>query len=147
MVISATKILARLLVTHGAQYLKKFSEKTGGFVILKQRLRNWWNTPAVWTICFAILFGMDVAHIDFDREFDLYNLVDMFLEKSHGNVVYPEILPVMTTMLGAGLRTIVRNSEDEDTIESPSKAREERRNRARSMSLETDLKSSSRFSC
>lgn len=111
-VVLAAKILARLLVANGHQYVKKFTEKTGGFVILKNRFRQWWNTPGIWTICFALLFGVDVAKIDFERDFDVHNLVEIFITKpqnSNVDIVYPAVFPVITAMLDTGLRAIVRD--------------------------------------
>ncbi|ORY17308.1 hypothetical protein BCR34DRAFT_555837 [Clohesyomyces aquaticus] len=111
-VILGAKILARLLVANGPHFVKKFSEKNGGFLMMKNRLRNWWNTPAIWTICFAILFDRDVAAIDFERDFDVFNLVDIFVNRAlHAKprVMYPEIFPVIAAMLETGLRAIVRD--------------------------------------
>lgn len=113
-VVLGAKILARLLVTNGPSYVKKFGDKTGGFIILKNRLRQWWNTPGIWTICFAILFDRDVATIDFERDFDVFNLVDVFMTHSPQSklkIAYPEIFPVITAMLDTGLRAIVRDRE------------------------------------
>ena len=139
-VVLGAKILARLLVTNGSSYVKKFGDKTGGFTIMKNRLRHWWNTPGVWTICFAILFDRDVAAIDFERDFDVFNLVDIFLTHSPQSklrITYPEIFPVITAMLDTGLRAIVRDREtshaersnDEDADRIPI------RGRRRTMSL------------
>jgi len=111
-VLLAAKILARLLVTNGSHYVKKFADKTGGFIIMKNRLRSWWNTPGVWTICFAILFGLDVATIDFERDFDVFNLVEVFIAQSQSStarIVYPEVFPVIAALLDTGLRAIVRD--------------------------------------
>ncbi|KAF2703728.1 beach-domain-containing protein [Pleomassaria siparia CBS 279.74] len=111
-VVLAAKILARLLVSNGPHFVKKFSEKSGGFIVMKNRLRNWWNTPGIWTICFAILFDLDVAIIDFERDFDVFNLVDIFTTQyphQRLRIVYPEVFPVITAMLDTGLRAIVRD--------------------------------------
>ncbi|PVI05394.1 beach-domain-containing protein [Periconia macrospinosa] len=139
-VVLAAKILARLLVANGPHYVKKFSEKTGGFILLKNRLRQWWNTPGVWTICFAILFDRDVATIDFERDFDVHNLVDIFIMQSpHSKlrIMYPEIFTVIASMLDTGLRTIVRDKANSENG-TPSNEREEvtaTRGRRRTMSL------------
>ncbi|CAI6309176.1 unnamed protein product [Periconia digitata] len=139
-VVLAAKILARLLVANGQHYVKKFSEKTGGFVLLKNRLRHWWNTPGVWTICFAILFDRDVATIDFERDFDVHNLVDIFIMQSpHSKlrIMYPEVFMVIAAMLDTGLRTIVRdraNGENAAPAHDPADANATR-GRRRTMSL------------
>ncbi|KAF1830743.1 beach-domain-containing protein [Decorospora gaudefroyi] len=113
-VVLGAKILARLLVLNGPHYVKKFADKTGGFILMKNRLRHWWNTPGIWTICFAILFGRDVATMDFERDFDVFNLVDIFVAHSplpQLKICYPEVFPVITAMLETGLRTIVRDRD------------------------------------
>lgn len=111
-VVLGARILARLLVVNGPLFVKKFSDKTGGFTLMKNRLRNWWNTPSIWTICFAILFDRDVASIDFERDFDVFNLVDVFIAHSSETklrICYPEIFGVIAAMLDTGLRAIVRD--------------------------------------
>ena len=108
----ATKILARLLVVSGPSYVEKFVDKTGGVVIMQHRLKRWWNIPTLWPVCFAILFEVDVATIDFSRAFDLFGLLDVFASRTEVAVVYPALLPVITSMLGEGLRTVTRDQSD-----------------------------------
>jgi hypothetical protein len=139
-VLLAAKILSRLLVANGPLYVKKFTDKGGGFVVMKNRLRHWWNTPGVWTVCFSILFDRDVSGIDFERNFDVFNLVDIFIAnapRSRLRIVYPEILPVIAAMLDTGLRTIVRDPGNSETG-TPAKELGEptvTRGRRRTMSL------------
>ena len=109
------KILARVLVTNGSSYIEKFTEKTGGFVIMKYRLKRWWHITALWPLCFAILFGKDVASIDFERPFDLYNLLTIFTPNNATKVVNPQILPVITAMLQNGLKSITKDQDDPDS--------------------------------
>ncbi|KAL6705713.1 Beige protein-like 1 [Coniothyrium glycines] len=141
-VVLGAKILARLLVLNGPHFVKKFAEKTGGFIVMKNRLRHWWNTPGVWSICFAILFGRDVASIDFERDFDVFNLVDIFIMRSPEaklRICYPEIFPVISAMLDTGLRTIVRDRETARAEQPTPKQQTEEANvthgRRRTMSL------------
>jgi hypothetical protein len=143
-VVLGAKILARLLVLNGTHYVKKFADKTGGFTLMKNRLRHWWNTPGIWTICFAILFGRDVATIDFERDFDVFNLVDIFIAHSPQSalrICYPEVLPVITAMLETGLRTIVRDRDlgraDNSTPKQENGDGAVARGRRRTMSLNT----------
>ncbi|KAL8870746.1 MAG: hypothetical protein Q9174_003275, partial [Haloplaca sp. 1 TL-2023] len=110
-VIPAVKILARMLVANGANYVKRFTEETGGMIILQHRLQRWWYVPAMWRICFAILFGRDVAVVQFNRPLTLFNLVDDFTDGGKSHVVYPEVLPVLVTMIQNGLRTVLQGSE------------------------------------
>lgn len=104
---ASARILALLLVVHGSNYVKKFADKSGGFIILKQRLRIWWNLPAIWTISFALLFGVDVARIDFEQDFNLQNLSAIFPSDSV-DVKHPQMLPVLSAMLENGLRAVVK---------------------------------------
>ncbi|MCJ1399799.1 hypothetical protein MMC11_003002 [Xylographa trunciseda] len=114
-VILTMKILARVLVTNGSSYVEKFTDKTGGFVIMKYRLKRWWNITALWPLCFAILFGKDVASIDFERPFDLYNLLAIFAPNDTTKVVNPQVLPVITAMLQNGLKSITKDQDDPDS--------------------------------
>lgn len=106
------KIIARVLVSHGTSYTAKFANKTGGFAIMSHRLKHWWDIPTLWPMCLSILFGFDVADINFDRPFDLLNLTDLF---GMNRVLYPDIMPVITTMLQHGLRDILKYQDDPDS--------------------------------
>lgn len=114
-VILAAKILCRLLVVNDASYVKKFAEKTGGFVIMKYRLGRRWDIPTVWPIIFAVLFGKDIATINLDRTFDLFGLLDTFSAGGEARVVFPEVLPVIMAMLQNGLRAVTKEQEDPDS--------------------------------
>lgn len=111
-VVHGCKILARLLVAHGTSYTSKFSGKTGGFFIMAHRLKRWWDIPTLWPICLSILFGHDVAEIDFERTFDFFSLIETF---GKSKVVHPEALPIITSMLQHGLKDVLRNQEDPDS--------------------------------
>ncbi|KAG9244028.1 hypothetical protein BJ878DRAFT_542687 [Calycina marina] len=139
-----TKILARLLIIHGSQYVSKFASKTGGFSIMRHRLRRWWDIAPLWPILFSILFARDVADINFERSFDLFSLLETF---SNCKVIYPGILPVITAMLQHGLKDVLRTQDDPD---SPLADRGNGQNinassavdaRLRSMSLTKELES------
>ncbi|KLU83123.1 beige/BEACH domain-containing protein [Magnaporthiopsis poae ATCC 64411] len=112
-VVYACKILARLLVTHGSSYTSKFSatNKTGGFWVMAHRLKQWWELSTLWPICFCILFGKDVADVDFSRPFDHTTLLDMFT----GRVIYPDALPIVTSMFQHGLRDVMKHQDDPDS--------------------------------
>ena len=151
MVVLGVKILARLLIAHGPGYVSKFATKTGGFVVMRHRLKRWWNIPTIWPICFAILFNHDVAHIDFGRPFELYSLLETFSVDGAAKVVYPEVFPVIASMLQNGLKTIVM---DQKTPDSPPRGRGNgdsdslrpreltpKHTRRRSMSLNVELAS------
>ncbi|KAH0562402.1 hypothetical protein GP486_002903, partial [Trichoglossum hirsutum] len=150
-VVLGVKILARLLITHGPGYVNKFATKTGGFVTMRHRLKRWWNIPTIWPICFAILFNHDVAHIDFGRPFDLYSLLETFSSDGKAKVVYPDVFPVIASMLQNGLKTIVTDQRNPDSPlreqgngeSNPARLKEPapRHTRRRSMSLDVELAS------
>lgn len=79
---------------------------------MAHRLKHWWDIPTIWPMCLSILFGYDVSQIDFNRPFDLANLTDMF---GKSRVSFPEVLPVITTMLQHGLRDILKYQDDPDS--------------------------------
>jgi beige protein homolog 1 len=146
-VVHGAKILARLLVSHGTAYTSKFASKTGGFTIMAQRLKRWWDLPTLWPICFSVLFGFDVAEIDFSRDFELFSLLDIF---GNSKVVHPDSLPIITSMIQVGLKDIFRHQDDPNSphpdTESPSGlgsglGTPESRPRARSMELAQALES------
>lgn len=116
----ATKTIARLLVVHGISYNKKFSEKNGGYTVLKHHLKRWWNIPILWPICFSILFGRDIALLDLDRPFDAQSLLDLFVAGSELEIVYPEMLPVILEMLKSGLRSTLLMDGTTDGQNPPS---------------------------
>lgn len=115
-VVYGSKILARLLITHGSAYTAKFSGKTGGFTIMAHRLKRWWYVPSLWPICFSILFGFDVANVDLERNFDFSNLLETF---GKARVLYPECLQVLTSMLQHGLKDVMRHQEDPNSPQKP----------------------------
>ncbi|KAK2875577.1 hypothetical protein FQN49_001601 [Arthroderma sp. PD_2] len=123
-VILVTRILSRLFIVHGTAYTKKFAEKTGGFVIMRQRLKRWWNLAPLWPLCFSILFGLDPGHICLDRNADALDLRRLFSSPENLKVSFPEVLPVLTGMLQLGLKATVIprggspsvHTDDEDSI-------------------------------
>ncbi|KAJ2992766.1 hypothetical protein NUW58_g2057 [Xylaria curta] len=146
-VVYGTKILARLLVTHGSAYISKFSGRTGGFCIMAHRLKRWWDIPTIWPVCFCILFGFDVADFDFNKDLDFFSLLETF---GTCKIVNPDALPIITSMLEHGLKDVLKNQEDPDSplgnIEPPRplSANPESlgsRSRSRSMSLQKELES------
>lgn len=148
-VIHGSKVLARLLVTHGPGYASKFSGKTGGFVIMADRLKRWWDIPTMWPICFSILFGYDVAEINFDRNFDFFSLIDIF---GKSRIAYPDVVLVIGAMIQRAIKDVVHQQAHPDSphvSNSPSAGEtgeaaprplgKERRARARSMDLRDAL--------
>lgn len=103
----ATKILARLLVVHGSNYVRKFADKSGGFVILQHRLKRWWHIRALWPVCFGILFGQDVGPVNIDHPFEGDTFLDLFAPVETVKIVIPEVIPVIVGMLQSGLKSVL----------------------------------------
>ncbi len=139
-VVLGCKILARLLVTQPSGYTAKFGSKTGGFWIMAYRLKQWWDISTLWPILFSILFGYDVANINFDKSFDFFSLLEIF---GNSRVVFPDVLPVITYMLQHGLRDVLKHQDDPDspppesgTIPSSQQSLDAVRTRPRARSME-----------
>lgn len=79
---------------------------------MANRLRRFWDISTLWPICFSILFGYDVAEINFDRDFDFFSLLEIFGKRK---VVYPESLLIITSMLQHGLKDVMRHQDDPDS--------------------------------
>ena len=110
----AAKLLARVLVVNRRSYAQKFSEKTSGFTIMQYRLKRWWSHHVLWLACFAILFELDVASVDFAQPFSLASMLSAF-NPSEVKVQQREILASICSMLQNGLKTIIRDQEDPDS--------------------------------
>ncbi|KAG6300878.1 hypothetical protein E4U09_006236 [Claviceps aff. purpurea] len=114
-VLQGCRILTRLLITHGSGYTSKFSRKSGGFIVMANKLKRFWGNAKLWPICFSILFGYDVANIALDRAVDLNSLLTVFSKKK---IAYPEALIIITSMLQHGLKETMKR---QDSPESPIK--------------------------
>ncbi|KAL8933905.1 MAG: hypothetical protein Q9216_006161, partial [Gyalolechia sp. 2 TL-2023] len=109
-VVHVLRMLARLLVINGQSYVKRFTEETGGMVILQHRLQRWWFLPSIWRVCFAILLGCDIGSIDLSRSFNLFGLLEDFVADGKCKTLVPEILPVIVALLQGGLKELHQNS-------------------------------------
>lgn len=83
---------------------------------MSSRLKRFWDIPTLWPICFSILFGYDVAEINFEKNFEFSNLLETFGKRK---VMYPESLMVITTMLQQGFKDVMRYQEDPDSPAAP----------------------------
>ena len=82
---------------------------------MQHRFKRWWNVHTLWSICFAVFFGLDPAEVDFSRRFDIFNLLETFAPDGLIHVVNPAVLPVITAMLEHGLKTVTREQMDPDS--------------------------------
>ncbi|ODA76470.1 hypothetical protein RJ55_07740 [Drechmeria coniospora] len=105
-VLHSCRILTRQLVANGGFYTSKFAVKAGGWAIMANRLKRFWDTPSLWPMCFSILFGYDVADVTLHRE--LSTLVGLF---SARKVAYPEASLIINTMLQHGMREVMKRED------------------------------------
>lgn len=111
-VTQVTRLLARLLVVNGRSYVKRFSEEAGGMVILRHRLQRWYHVPAVWRTSLAILFGRDIAGVELGRPFNLFSLVEDLMGNGKSPNLYPQIIPVLISMMQSALKALNLGSSD-----------------------------------
>ena len=105
MVVLATKILVRLLIVNGPNRVKQFSERHGGFTIMKRRLGVWWSVPALWINLFCLLFAVDPEQVQYVDNFDQFALSEIFAG-TNGVVAYPEVMPVIMALLANGVESV-----------------------------------------
>ncbi|KAG8525770.1 uncharacterized protein KY384_000530 [Bacidia gigantensis] len=110
-VIEAVKIFSRLLTLSGSNYRENFAKKKGGLVIMRHNLQRHWDIPAIWLACFATLLGKDIANINLQK-FDLFTLIETFGAGDKIDVVAPEILPLLTTLLRNGFLALTKQEPE-----------------------------------
>lgn len=76
---------------------------------MKHRLHRFWGVPGLWLTCFAILFGKDVADVDYTSNLDLYTLLHTFAIDDETTLSNPEIIPVIMGMLRTALPAITEH--------------------------------------
>ncbi len=115
--LSGIMILTRLLVTQGTTYSSKFASKTGGFWIMANRLKHWWNVSTVWLCVLAILFGKDVAGVEAQNQALTEDaLVSIFGTTS--KVVCPDALFAIVAMIQQGLGDALKSADASPTSTS-----------------------------
>ena len=147
-IVASTKIIGRLLITSGSEYKRKFVEKSGGVTIMKHRLQRFWGVPVLWLTFFAILFGKDVADIDYTCNLDLFTLLHTFAIDDKTTISNPEIIPVVMGMLRTALPAITehRPSTPTPTKESlndhskPQQASSHNRQRSLTLNIKMPMK-------
>lgn len=117
---SGLRILVRLLVSQGGSYVSKFAQKTNGFLIAKHNLTRWWRNPTIWSMLFGMLFGSDFADLG-GQEPTLDMISTRFIASSKAKILYPEVLPVLCAMLGAGLKDSSHDRQHRNRSRSGSK--------------------------
>lgn len=148
MVVLGIRILSRLLIIHGHSYIYKFATKTGGFIIMKQRLKRWWHVPALWPVVFSMLYGIDVAKVDIDQPLDLFHLVETFRQDGKAAVGCPDVFPVIAGMLKSGFGVIVTahgEGNPQDSHFKETGVLVETKGRAKSLSLTGQLLTSGMY--
>ncbi|PHH71830.1 hypothetical protein CDD82_6324 [Ophiocordyceps australis] len=103
------KIKSRLLSIQGSSFASRLSGKTGDSVVMANRLKRFWDIPALWVVCLSILFGRDMTDIDFTAGFDVATLLDLFGKRKVANA---DFIIVITSMLQHGMKQIVQHQED-----------------------------------
>ncbi|KAI9676047.1 MAG: hypothetical protein M1817_000790 [Caeruleum heppii] len=104
-VVWGLRILAHLLLSHGRSYTDKFVNKSSGFVILQSRLRGWWHSSSIWHYLFSILFGQNDDGASVETNAQLQTRLDTYVgTRDKKSVVVPEVLTVIVSLLGSGLR-------------------------------------------
>ena len=112
---------------------------------MADRLKRWWDIPTLWPICFSILFGYDVAEINFDRNFNFFSLIDIF---GKSKIACPDVVPVIGAMIQRAIKDVLHQQAHPDsphvstqaaTEASAKPVATERRPRARSMELREAL--------
>ena len=103
------------MVINGSSYVQNFVAKTAGIAVMQHRLKRYWQIPAVWLICFAVLFGKDVASIDMETPFDLHHVLETLVGNGQARVAYPDMLPVLTSMLQVGIRALTQDQTNSDS--------------------------------
>jgi hypothetical protein len=146
-VVLTTKLLFRVLIVQGPDAAKRYADKHGGFTILRHKLKHWWNTPALWTLCFALLFRIDPATINLESEFNIFALTDIF-SRERLKVGAPEVMPVIAGMLEFGLHELIQKgytaSQEGGDATAPTPVQQTKKEsrpsvaRERSMSLNVD---------
>ncbi|KAF3939581.1 hypothetical protein ABW19_dt0201372 [Dactylella cylindrospora] len=143
----AMKILARILVIHGQTYIAKFGGKTGGFLVLKRRLRKWWRIPEIWLSALSVFLGIDVAKVDLKQPLVLYHLINTFkFDDKDGRFICAEMWAVIASMLKSAVNDITKNLQEaaaraqspKNRLLNPDDA-SKKHNRRRSLSLDTQL--------
>ena len=76
---------------------------------MKHRLQRFWGVPGLWMTCFAILFGKDVADVDYTSNLDLFTLLHTFAIDDKTTMSNPEIMPVIMGMLRTALPAITEH--------------------------------------
>ncbi|KAK6359872.1 hypothetical protein TWF696_001001 [Orbilia brochopaga] len=142
----AMKILARILVVHGQNYIAKFSGKSSGFLILRRRLRKWWRVPEIWMATLSVFLGVDIAKIDLNEPLVLYHLINTFkFDDKDGRFICPEMWAVVASMLKTAVNDITKAQREVARIQAPKSKllnpddAEKKHNRRRSLSLDTQL--------
>ena len=104
MVLSATKILARLLIVNGPGYVQKFNESTKGFTLVQARLKVWWQVRDIWTTIFALLLGIDIPLLDFEQGLDCRVFKSRMDETDREIMFCPQAMDIILSLVEEGVK-------------------------------------------
>ncbi|KAK4625344.1 Beige 1 [Fulvia fulva] len=111
-------LTCRALIALGSEFKINFADKNSGFTILKLRLKPFWRTTSIWMLSFAMLFGRNVPLDWLSQDFSAFHLVEMLSVDDSLAICHPEMLPVIFTMLEAGMRKVAKDEEKQDELEA-----------------------------
>ncbi|KAJ2958896.1 hypothetical protein NQZ79_g5615 [Umbelopsis isabellina] len=109
-VVLGLRILSRLLVTQGQNYLLKFRTSSDGFLIMQKLLRYHWNVLQVHESLLATLFGIDVAEMPLEPVADLSRVMNLHSQRASRQVPIPDALMVELSIIEYATRRQLRVS-------------------------------------
>lgn len=109
------RIVGHALVKLGSEFRTPFVDKNGGFTTLRSRMKALWRDPAIWYLCFGMMFGREISGPMLEKEFTVFSLLENLNVDNDLHVPHPDILPTTMNMLEAGLRDVVKDGEPSKT--------------------------------
>ncbi|RCI07112.1 hypothetical protein CU098_000831 [Rhizopus stolonifer] len=98
-VLLASRILARLCVSQGANYINKFRSLSEGFLIMRRLLPAYWNIPQIHETLVLIMMGIDVGDYPLQSYSGINNLRKCLQSNKDNKVVMiPDVLPIIAVL-------------------------------------------------
>ncbi|KAG1474371.1 hypothetical protein G6F56_000395 [Rhizopus delemar] len=95
LVLLASRILARLCVSQGANYVNKLKITSEGFLILRKLLLAYWNLPQLQETLILMIMGVDIANYPIQSYSGINNLRKCLQINKNSKIVIPEILLII----------------------------------------------------